>query len=64
MMAELAGPVRVTLSAHQRFWFRPALSVLSFACAVVSIVSMHAAHWVSDKGCIFLARYGVKIRAE
>lgn len=53
--------VNLTLSAHKRFWFGPAFAVLAYACAAVSMVSMHAALWLSDKGCTFIARHGFKI---
>ena len=56
--------VNMTLSVRQRRWFGPAFSALSFVCAIVSIVSMHAANWLPDKGTSFLARHGVVLAAE
>lgn len=52
--------VRMTLSVQQRPWFRAAFEVLCWGCLVVSLVSIHAANWLSERGCGFLTRHGMK----
>ena len=56
------GEVNLTLSIRKRPWFDAAFSVLAFACAAVSIASMHAANWLSDKGTTLLTRYGLVLK--
>ncbi len=55
--------VYMTLSVRKRAWFNAAFSALAFACAAVSIVSMHAANWLSDKGTTLLTRHGLVMKA-
>jgi hypothetical protein len=57
----MADPVNLKLHCHIAPWANAAIQVLSWACLLTSIVSMHAALWLSEKGCLFIARHGTRV---
>ncbi|WP_181008466.1 hypothetical protein [Sphingomonas montanisoli] len=56
--------ITVQLSLRPRWWLRPALFALTFACVVASFISFEVADRVSDIGTGLLARHGFIVRAR
>jgi len=56
--------ITLHISAKPRRWFFGAVVVLSWACMIVELVSTRLANTVSETGCCFLARYGVRYDVE
>lgn len=58
------GHIQVILRVEQRPWFKHGLTVLSWTCALASLVSHRAARSISDVGSGLLVRYGMRLTAK
>lgn len=62
-MAEIIKPITIILRVEKRRGVDAALTVLAYAYALASCVSLPFAGRIRDIGCRLIARYGIKATA-